>query len=398
MKHTFSAEDQAFAQEVRDFVRTQLPADIRDKVARGLRVERADIQRWHARLHARGWGTPHWPVAHGGTGWTPMQRYIFSEECLLGHAPRVVNSGLGLVGPMLMAFGSPAQQARYLPGMRDSSTWWAQGYSEPDAGSDLASLRTRAVRDGDHFLVTGHKVWTSYAHFCDMLFCLVRTNPDVKPQEGISMLLIDARSPGVTIRPIPMLEGGSDLNEVFLDEVRVPVENLVGEVDKGWTYAKHTLGNERTGIAGVASCKQQLARLKDLAQRQPDGDRTVLDDPLVRARIAELEMQTMALEFMGLKIMSANGQGVTAPVAPSILKVFGTELRQAIYSLMVQVAGPQAIPFQPDAFHSDHEGELASPAELMGVAANYFDARKLSIYGGANEVQRHLIAKSLLAA
>ena len=392
MKYQFSAADEAFAHEVRTFVRERLPHDIRDKVARGMRLERQDFQRWHALLCERGWGTPNWPVAYGGPGWTPMQRHIFGEECLLGNAPRVVNSGLGLVGPMLIAFGSEEQKARYLPGMRDSSTWWAQGYSEPDSGSDLASLRTRAVREGDHFIVNGHKIWTSYAHFCDMLFCLVRTNPDVKPQEGISMLLIDARSPGVTIRPIPMLEGGTDLNEVFLDNVRVPVENVVGEVDKGWTYAKHTLGNERTGIAGVASCKQQLARLKDLAAMQG-----LLGDPLIRARVAELEMQTMALEFMGLKILSTNVKTSTSAVAPSILKVFGTELRQQIYSLLVQVAGPQALPFTPEAFHADFEGEWASPVELMSVAANYFDARKLSIYGGANEVQRNLIAKSVLA-
>ena len=398
MKYAFSAADQAFAEEVRSFVRTQLPTDIRDKVARGMRLERADIQLWHARLHARGWGTPQWPVAHGGTGWTPMQRYIFSEECLLGHAPRVVNSGLGLVGPMLIAFGSEAQREKFLPGIRDSSTWWAQGYSEPDSGSDLASLRTRAVREGQGFRVSGHKIWTSYAHFCDMLFCLVRTEPEGKPQEGISMMLIDARSPGVSIRPIAMLEGGTDLNEVFLDDVWVPAENLVGEINKGWTYAKHTLGNERTGIAGVASCKQQLARLKELASRQADGAGVLLDDPLIRARLAELEMQTMALEFMGLKIMSAEATSVTSAVAPSILKVFGTELRQSIYSLMLQVAGPEAIPFTPEAFHANFSGDLASPLELMSVAANYLDARKLSIYGGANEVQRNLIAKSLLAA
>ena len=231
-----------------------------------------------------------------------------------------------------------------------------------------------------------------------MLFCLVRTEPEGKPQEGISMMLIDARSPGVSIRPIAMLEGGTDLNEVFLDDVWVPAENLVGEINKGWTYAKHTLGNERTGIAGVASCKQQLARLKELASRQADGAGVLLDDPLIRARLAELEMQTMALEFMGLKIMSAEATSVTSAVAPSILKVFGTELRQSIYSLMLQVAGPEAIPFTPEAFHANFSGDLASPLELMSVAANYLDARKLSIYGGANEVQRNLIAKSLLAA
>ncbi|MFM8864697.1 MAG: acyl-CoA dehydrogenase family protein, partial [Limnohabitans sp.] len=362
MKLQFTPEEEAFRLEVREYVKTRLPADIKRKVELGLRLEHEDYVTWFRILESRGWLTPSWPVAHGGPGWSHVQRYIFDEETLLGGAPRIIASGIQMLGPVLIAYGTEEQKKKYLPDIRQSNTWWAQGFSEPGAGSDLATIRTTAVLepDGKHFVVNGHKIWTSYAHFCDMLFCLVRTNPDVKPQEGISMLLIDARSPGVTIRPIPMLEGGTDLNEVFLDNVRVPVENVVGEVDKGWTYAKHTLGNERTGIAGVASCKQQLARLKDLAAMQG-----LLGDPLIRARVAELEMQTMALEFMGLKILSTNVKTSTSAVAPSILKVFGTELRQQIYSLLVQVAGPQALPFTPEAFHADFEGELASPVELM---------------------------------
>ena len=393
MKFEYAQADRAFAREVREFVREKLPADIRRKVEQGLRLERSDLQRWHVLLDKRGWGAPHWPVEHGGTGWTAMQRHIFGEECLLGHAPRVTNAGISLVGPLLIAFGSEKQKQRFLPGIRNSSSWWAQGYSEPESGSDLASLRTRAVRDGSDFIVSGHKIWTSYAHFADWIFCLVRTNLDVKPQMGISMLLIDAHSPGVKIRPIRMLEGGNDLNEVFFDEVRVPGENLVGECDMGWTYAKHTHSNERTGIAGVAACKQQLARLKKLAARQG-----LMEDALLRGRIAELDMQAMALEYMGLKIFSANRVTRTSSAAPSILKVRGTELRQAIYSLMVQVAGPDAVPFQPEAFEDGFEGDLVSPADCMGLAANYLDARKLSIYGGANEVQRNLIAKALFTS
>lgn len=393
MKTGLAEADQQFAQEVREFVQARLPADIRRKVQRGLRLERDDYQRWHALLHERGWGTPHWPVAHGGPGWTPMQRYIFGEESLLGHAPRVINAGIALVGPMLIAFGSPGQRERFLPGIRDSRCWWAQGYSEPEAGSDLASLRTRAVVDGDDFVVDGHKIWTSYGHFADMFFCLVRTNPDVKPQEGISMLLIDARSPGITVRPIRTLEGGTDLNEVFFDGVRVPRDHLVGEVDKGWTYAKQTLSNERTGIAGVAACKQQLARARRLAESQG-----MLHDPLVRARLAELDMQTLALECMGLKAMSPGAPSRLGPAAASALKVRGTELRQDIYSLLVQLAGPHAIPFVPEALEDDFDGQLPSPEDCIAVAANCLDARKLSLYGGSNEVQRNLIAKALFSA
>ena len=398
MKYQFSREDEDFTREVREFVRTRLPADIKRKVELGLRLERADFQRWHEILDARGWGVIHWPEEYGGPGWTPMQRYIFGEETLLGGAPRVVNSGVALVGPMLIKFGSQVQKERYLPGIRNTATWWAQGYTEPESGSDLASLRTRAVREGEGFVVNGHKIWTSYAQWCDMLFVLTRTNLDVKPQEGISMLLINAKSPGITIRPIRMLEGGTDLNEVFFDNVRVPLENLVGEIDKGWTYAKQTLGNERTGIAGVASCKQQLARARKLAARQRTARGSLLDDPVIRQRIAELDMQTLALEFMGLRIMSSN-QGSRVPSAvPSMLKVRGTELRQEIYALLVQIAGPDAAPFTPEAFVDGYEGALSSAPELMGLAANYYEARKLSIYGGSNEVQRNLISKALFAA
>ncbi len=393
MKTGLTEADECFALEVRTFVQERLPDDIRRKVERGSRLQRSDYQRWHALLHERGWGTPNWPVAFGGPGWTPLQRYIFGEETLLGHAPRVVNSGIALVGPMLIAFGNQEQRGRFLPGIRDSSTWWAQGYSEPEAGSDLASLRTAAVCDGDHFIVNGHKIWTSYGHFADMLFCLVRTNLDVKPQEGISMLLIDARSPGITVRPIRMLEGGTDLNEIFFDNVRVPRENLVGELDKGWTYAKQTLSNERTGIAGVASCKQQLVRATRLAQSQG-----LLDDPLVRARLAELDMQTLALEYMGLKAMSQATPSRLGNAVASVLKVRGTELRQDIYGLLLQLAGPHAIPFVPEALEEGFTDELPSPNDCIGVSANYLDARKLSIYGGSNEVQRNLIAKALLSA
>ena len=285
MQLAFSAADEAFRAEVRAFVQARLPPDIRTKVERGLRLEHADYVTWFRILEGRGWLTPNWPVEHGGPGWTHLQRYIFDEETLLGGAPRIIASGIQMLGPVLIQFGTPAQKATYLPDIRQSRTWWAQGFSEPGAGSDLAAVRSSAVleSDGKHFVVNGHKVWTSYAQWCSMMFALVRTDPTAaKPQEGISFLLIDMASPGLTVRPIRMLEGGTDLNECFLDNVRVPVENLVGELNKGWAMAKYLLGHERTGIAGIGSCKQQLARARRLV-----AEHGLAGDALIGQRLAQ---------------------------------------------------------------------------------------------------------------
>ncbi len=402
MKLAFSAADEAFRQEVRAFVREQLPADIRRKVELGLRLEQADYVTWFNRLEARGWLTPGWPPEHGGPGWTHLQRFIFDEECLLGGAPRIIASGIQMLGPVLIAFGTPEQKARYLPDIRASRTWWAQGFSEPGSGSDLASLRTTAVLepDGRHFVVNGHKVWTSYAQWCSMMFALVRTDPNAaKPQEGISFLLIDMASPGLTVRPIRMLEGGTDLNECFLDNVRVPVENLVGELNQGWTCGKYLLGHERTGIAGIGSCKQQLARARQLAGQQGLGD-----DALLRARLAQFEVELIALEATALRLLSPGQRSRVPQVEASMLKVRGTELRQAIYETLLDIAGPDALPFSAEAQFlefldaADNAQVAPVPPELASVAANCLDARKLSIYGGSNEVQRNLIAQAVLAA
>jgi len=397
MKLAFSVADEAFRQEVRAFVAAKLPADIKRKVELGLRLEHADYVTWFRILEARGWLTPGWPVEYGGPGWNHVQRYIFDEETLLGGAPRIIASGIQMLGPVLIAFGTPEQKAKYLPDIRQSNTWWAQGFSEPGAGSDLAAVRTSAVLepDGKHFVVNGHKVWTSYAQWCSMMFALVRTDPSAaKPQQGISFLLIDMASPGLTVRPIRMLEGGTDLNECFLDNVRVPVENLVGELHKGWSYGKYLLGHERTGIAGIGSCKQQLLRARRLAGEQGLGD-----DPLIAARLAQFEVELLALEYTALRLLSAHQHSRVPAVEASLLKVRGTELRQAIYELLVDIAGPDALPFSAEAqFLEALDGELAAPAELGTLAANCLDARKLSIYGGANEVQRNLIAQAVLAA
>jgi alkylation response protein AidB-like acyl-CoA dehydrogenase len=397
MQLEFSAEDEAFRAEVREFVRQNLSPKLKRKAELGLRLERADYVEWFTRLYERGWITPSWPKEAGGPGWTPLQRYIFDEETLVGGAPRIIASGINMLGPVLNAFGTPEQKERYLPAIRRSETWWAQGFSEPGAGSDLASVRTTAVlsRDnkGDHFVVNGHKVWTSYAHWCEMMFALVRTDPDAKAQEGISFLLIDMKSPGVELRPIRMLEGGTDLNEVYLDNVRVPVENLVGELNKGWSYGKYLLGHERTGIAGIGSCKQQLARVKALGKQQG-----VAGDPLFEARVSRFEIELMALEFTGLRMLSANQQSRVPAVEASMLKVRGTELRQAIYALLTEVAGPHGVPFDEVALLDQAGHEPPSPDDLIAVAANYFDARKLSIYGGTNEVQRNLISRAFFNA
>ncbi|MDO9482991.1 MAG: acyl-CoA dehydrogenase family protein [Hydrogenophaga sp.] len=396
MKLQFSAADEAFRLEVRAFVKDKLPADIRRKVELGLRLEHADYVTWFRILEARGWLTPGWPVEHGGPGWSHVQRYIFDEETLLGGAPRIIASGIQMLGPVLHAFGTEEQKRQYLPDIRQSNTWWAQGFSEPGAGSDLATVRTTAVLepDGKHFVVNGHKVWTSYAHWCSMMFALVRTDPHAsKPQEGISFLLIDMASPGLTVRPIRMLEGGTDLNECYLDNVRVPVDNLVGELHKGWSYGKYLLGHERTGIAGIGSCKQQLARARQLAQQQGLGD-----DPVLQARLAQFDVELMALEFTALRLLSDHQQSRTPGVEASMLKVRGTELRQAIFEALVDIAGPDAVPFSLEAQSLEHLDEAVTDPTLVALAANCLDARKLTIYGGTNEVQRNLIARATLDA
>jgi len=396
MRLKFTPEEEAFRLEVRQFVRDNLDPAIKAKVERGLRLEKSDYVAWYTKLYERGWITPGWDPAYGGTGWTPIQRYLFDEETLLGGAPRVIASGINMLGPVLIAFGSEAQKAQYLPAIRRSETWWAQGFSEPGSGSDLASMRTSAVRDGDHYIVNGHKIWTSYAHFCSMLFCLVRTRKEGKPQESISFLLIDMNTPGITVRPIELYEGGNDLNEVFLDNVRVPAENLIGEENLGWTYAKYLLGHERTGIAGVGASKQQLARLKQLLQQQTRNGRPLADDAYFATRVAELEIELLALEATGLRILGQNQTFSVPGTEASMLKVRGTELRQAIYELLFEAAGPDAIPFSEvgtQGLPDDAEADLAG---LPALAANYLDSRKLSIYGGTNEIQRNVIAQTLL--
>lgn len=378
----------ALRDEVRSFVRDNLPADIKAKVEGGLRMECDDYTRWYRILADRGWSTPSWAPEHGGTGWTQAEKMVFEEEILVGGAPRNISAGINMLGPVLIAFGSDEQKRRYLPAIQRTETWWAQGFSEPEAGSDLASLRTRAVLDGDHFVVNGQKTWSSFAHFSDMMFCLVRTDPVAKPQRGISFLLVDLHSPGVEVRPIRTIDGGTDLNEVWFNDVRVPRENLVGELNMGWTYAKYLLGHERAGIAGIGTSKQQLHRARQLAARTVRGGRPLAEHPAFADRLAMLEIEIMALEFTAVRLLGdKKGSGAEA----SFLKIRGTELRQAIYALLLDIAGPGAIAFNEAAMRLEDRDPARD--ELKALTSNYLDSRKITIFGGSNEVQRNVIAK-----
>jgi alkylation response protein AidB-like acyl-CoA dehydrogenase len=387
-------DDLAFRDQVRAFLAAELPADLRRKVLDHLRLDKDDYVRWHRILARQGWVAPGWPVEFGGTGWTPLQRHIFEEECARAGTPPILPFGVNMVAPVIMAFGSQAQKEHFLPRILSCEDWWCQGYSEPGAGSDLASLKTTAVRDGDHYIVNGQKTWTTLAQHADMIFCLVRTDTGVRKQEGISFLLIDMHTPGITVRPIVMLDEDHEVNEVFFDNVRVPVSNLVGQENRGWTYAKYLLGHERTGIAAVGRSKRELGRLKRLALREQKDGRPLLEDTLFAAKVAELEIELMALEMTVLRVL-ADAHKAPGPEA-SVLKVRGTEIQQRLTELMVEAAGPMALPFD-DAYlagareHSLVEDDVAAP-----LLAHYFNYRKTSIYGGSNEIQRNIISQMIL--
>ncbi len=378
----FSPEENAFREEVRKFVTDRLPSHIRHKVMNGIHLERNDHVLWQRTLHQRGWGGVGWPREFGGPGWTPTELYIFEEECAKGGAPRLISFGLKMIAPVLMAFGNPEQQARYLPKIMSAEEWWCQGYSEPGAGSDLASLKTRAVRDGDHYIVNGQKTWTTLGQYADWIFCLVRTDPEAKPQRGISFLLIDMKSPGVTVRPIITLDGAHEVNEVWLEDVRVPVANRIGEENQGWTYAKFLLGHERTNIAGIGIAKRELARLKRIAAAEGR-----LDDALFAARVAQIEIDLMALEITNLRVLSAEGAHQAPGPEASILKIKGSEIQQAIAELMMQAVGIAALPFHQTGIGPDYADNLA---------AGYCNLRKLSIFGGSNEIQKNIISQMIM--
>ena len=394
----FTNELRDFQREVRAVIEERLPVDIRTKVERFLALGKDDYQRWQDILAERGWLVYSWPVEHGGTGWSPVQGYIFEEEMGRARAPRIMPFGPKMVGPVICTFGSDAQKAKYLPAIAANETWWCQGYSEPDAGSDLASLRTRAVRDGDHYVVNGTKTWTTAAHWADMMFCLVRTDTEVKPQEGISFLLLDMRDPGVEVRPIVTMDGGREINTVYLTDVKVPVENRIGEENRGWTYAKFLLGHERFGIARLSESKARLAYLSEIARRHRVGGALLADDPDFMRSVAEAEIELTALEFTELRALMNAEQGKAPGVEANMLKIRGTEVQQKISGMLMKAMGYYALPHVPEAMEYGWNEAPIGPEHASGLAPAYFNMRKTTIYGGTNEIQRNIIARMVLGA
>ena len=392
MDLSYSPPEQAFRAEVKSFLEDELPPEIADKVRRGVELTKDDMDRWHSILNARGWLAQNWPKSFGGAEWNAVQRHIWEEEAAAANAPRIVPFGLSMLAPVLMKFGSEAQQKYWLPRLLDGSDWWCQGYSEPGAGSDLASLKTRAVRDGDHYVVNGQKTWTTLGQHANMIFCLVRTDPDVKQQEGISFLLIDMDSPGIEVRPIILLDGSHEVNEVWFTDVRVPVENLVGEENKGWTYAKYLLTHERTNIAGVGYSRAGLDNVKRIARSARHNGKPLIQNPHFAARMAQVEIDLNAMATTNLRIISKAAAGDAPGVEASMLKVKGTIIRQEINDLTRRAVGPYAMPFASEAVEGANDG-VPDPFEAGPVAADYFNNRKLSIFGGSNEIQRGIIAK-----
>jgi pimeloyl-CoA dehydrogenase large subunit len=394
----FTEDELAFRDEVRSFFRQALPASIRENIVAGRHTSKDELVTWTRILHDKGWAVPHWPVEHGGTGWSAIKQYIFLEELSQAPAPAPLAFGVNMVGPVIYTFGNEAQKQRFLPRIATLEDWWCQGFSEPGSGSDLASLKTRAVRDGDEYVVNGQKTWTTLAQYADWIFCLVRTDPDARKQSGISFLLIDMKTPGITVRPIQTIDGGHEVNEVFFDDVRVPVENLVGEENKGWNYAKFLLGNERVNIARVGVSKERIRRIKELAAQQRVGGERMIDQPEFREKVAAVEVRLKALEMTQLRVLAgeAKREKGTQDPASSILKIKGSEIQQATTELLMDVVGPYAMPYIPEDDIDGRNEPSIGPDWASTIAPAYFNTRKVSIYGGSNEIQKNIIAKAIL--
>ncbi|HPF80907.1 acyl-CoA dehydrogenase family protein [Nostocoides australiense] len=389
MERGLSAEEAQFRQEMREFFTTKVPQEIRDKVAAGEELTKEDLATSHKILNEHGYAVPQWPVEWGGQDWSDLQRYIWLDEMQLANVPAPLPFNANMIGPVIATFGSEEMKKRFLPPTAALDIWWCQGFSEPESGSDLASLRTTAVRDGDEYVVNGQKTWTTLGQHADWIFNLVRTDPNApKQQQGISMLLIDMKTPGVTVRPIQLIDGGHEVNEVFFENVRVPADQLVGEENRGWDYAKFLLGNERVGVAPTGWIKRKLASAKEYAASVAAGDGTLLDDPLVSARIAELECDLAALELTVLRV-AANSHGGKPDPASSILKLRGSELQQDVLELIADIAGPSSLAW------SDADGSEV-PEWAHNATPVYLNFRKASIYGGSNEVQRGVISSGIL--
>jgi alkylation response protein AidB-like acyl-CoA dehydrogenase len=393
MDLNFTPDELAFREEIRQWVAANLPPDLSHKVHNALRLTREDMQRWARILGSKGWLGWGWPQQFGGPGWNAIQKHLFEEECALAGAPRVVPFGPVMVAPVIMAFGSPEQQQRFLPGIASGEVWWSQGYSEPGSGSDLASVKCKAERRGDKFIVNGQKTWTTLGQYGEWIFCLVRTSNEGKPQTGISFLLIDMKSPGITVRPIVLLDGEPEVNEVWFDNVEVPAENLVGEENKGWTYAKHLLAHERTNIADVNRAKRELERLKRIAKAEG-----VYDDSRFRDQIALLEVDIVALEMMVLRVLSAEKSGKQSLDVAGLLKIRGSEIQQRYAELMMLAGGPYSRAFVSEAMEAGWQGDQVGAAHIAPLASTFFNMRKTTIYGGSNEVQRNIVAQTVLGS
>ena len=388
--------DDAFRREVRAFIKSDLPADLRDRVLQGKPLEREDYVRWQKILHRRGWIAGHWPKEHGGCDWTPLQRWIFEEETTQAGAPWVIPFGINYVGPVIYTFGNEQQKRQHLPGILTSDVFWCQGYSEPGAGSDLANLQTRARRDGDHYVVNGGKIWTSYSHMADWVFALVRTAEGGKAQEGISFLLIDLRTPGITIRPIVSIDLCHHLNQVFFDDVRVPAANLVGEENRGWTYAKFLLSNERVLIAEVGKLKRLFAQLRLMASVTYESGEPLLNNRDFAQKAVDISIGIRVLEAMCMRQLGAGTADAPPGPEASVLKIRGSELMQAITHLMVDVQGRRGLPYQTEALAPNWNGEEVGAPSAPGMMREFLYGRAATIYGGSNEIQRNIIAKAAL--
>jgi alkylation response protein AidB-like acyl-CoA dehydrogenase len=396
MNLDFSAEDIAFRQQARAFIKDHYPAQLYGKADEGEEMSKEDYLSWHRVVAKQGWVAPGWPVEYGGPGWSPVQRYIWSEECAAADTAQIFPFGINMVGPVIYTFGTPEQKTRFLPRILSGDDWWCQGYSEPGAGSDLASLRTKAVRDGDHYIVNGQKTWTTFAHYADWGFFLVRTDANSKPQEGISFLLIDMKSPGITVRPIITLGGEHEVNEVWLENVRVPVENRIYDENKGWTCAKFLLAHERSGIAGVARSRRNIEKIKNIARTEMEGDAPLLANAFFKRKIAELEIDLKALEYTELRVLAAETKGKGPGPESSLLKIKGTEIQQRVTELALEAVGHYGAPYFRDFPEAGDNMYPIGPDYAHRTAPTYFNVRKTSIYGGSNEIQRNIIAKMIL--
>ena len=398
----FTDQENAFRVELRRFFTSEIPAAIRTKVGNGTHLSKADMVTTQQILNKKGWAVPHWPREWGGAGWTPVQQYMYTEELQACSVPPPLAFNVSMCGPVVAAFGTEAQKKRFLPRMANLDDWWCQGFSEPGAGSDLAGLSTTAVRQGDHYVINGQKTWTTLAQYADWCFVLARTDAGAKKQLGISFILVDMKTPGITVRPIVTIDGGKEVNEVFFDDVKAPVENLVGTEHRGWDCAKFLLGNERTGIARIGMSKQRIHKIRELAKRVTVGDdgRSLMDDPRFAEKVAAVEVELKALEMTQMRVLAEDSKRKSNMPNPasSILKIKGSEIQQATTELLLEVAGPLAIPYQPEEGDSV-QGHVDTPAGLdwaAPAAPMYFNYRKVSIYGGSNEIQRNIIAKAVL--